>query len=130
MQPLLEQHLITKSLFSIHDQTKGKRKSLWNFDFTNQIGKYNEQIYTIHFFSSLHMYKSNYHYKVYTYANPRSVEIGLVEAGDDIIDKVLGGAEPTSLPQQKRRFLIGFGIHVEDRFQVTVYPVISRHFHS
>lgn len=64
-----------------------------------------------------------------TYANPGAVEIGLIEAGDDLFDEVLGGAEAAALTQQKRRFLIvDPGVHVQDRLKVAVYPVVSRHF--
>lgn len=57
------------------------------------------------------------------------MEIGLIEAGDDLFDEVLGGAEAAALPEQERRFLIvDPGVHVEDRLQIAVYPVVSSHF--
>jgi hypothetical protein len=35
--------------------------------------------------------------------NPGAVEIGLIEAGDDLLDKVAGGAEVAALSEQQRR---------------------------
>lgn len=66
-----------------------------------------------------------------TYANPGAVEIGLIEAGDDLLDEILGGAEAAALAQKQRGFLIvDPGIDVKDRLQVAVNPVVSRHFCS
>lgn len=59
------------------------------------------------------------------------MEIGLIEAGDDLFDEVLGGAEAAALAQEQRGFLIvDAGIDVEDGLQVAVNPVVSRHFCS
>jgi hypothetical protein len=58
------------------------------------------------------------------------VEIGLIEAGDDLLDEVAGGAEMASLSEQQRRLLrvAEARADVEDRLQIAVYPVVSRHF--
>ncbi len=56
------------------------------------------------------------------------VEIGLVEASDDLLDKVAHRAEPTTLLEEERG-LIGadFLPHVEDRLQVAVDPIVPCH---
>lgn len=67
--------------------------------------------------------------KLETYSKPGSVEIGLIEAGDDFLDEVSSGTEMSSLSEQQRRFLrvVQTRPDVQDRLQVTVYPIISRH---
>lgn len=66
-----------------------------------------------------------------SYSNPSTVEIGLIEAGDDLFDEVASGTEMASLPQQQGRFGIAdCWTNIQDRFQVTVYPVVSRHSFS
>lgn len=63
-----------------------------------------------------------------THANPGLVEIGLVEAGDDLLDEVARGAEPSALPEEERG-LVGVDPlpHVEDRLQVAIHPIVPRH---
>jgi hypothetical protein len=70
------------------------------------------------------------HYRKRRYSEPGAVEIGLIKAGDDLLDEVAGGAEMASLSEQQRRLL---GVaearpNVEDRLEIAVYPVVSRHF--
>lgn len=36
-----------------------------------------------------------------TYANPRAVEVGLIESGDDFVDEILSRAETAPLAQQQ-----------------------------
>lgn len=51
------------------------------------------------------------------YLNPGAMEIGLVEAGDDLLDEVTSGTETASLSQQQGGFGIAQGrSHVQDRF--------------
>ena len=40
------------------------------------------------------------------YSNPGAVEIGLIVAGDDLLDEVPSGTEMTSFSEKKR----GFGV--------------------
>ena len=39
------------------------------------------------------------------YSKPGAVEIGLIEAGDDLLHEITGGAGMASLSEQKRRLL-------------------------
>jgi len=66
------------------------------------------------------------------------MKIGLIEASDDFLDEVARGAEMAPFSEQqrrrRRRRRLGGGsvdplaADVKDGFQVTVYPIISRHF--
>jgi hypothetical protein len=65
-----------------------------------------------------------------TYAKPCLVEVGLVVAGDDLLDEVSCGGEMAALAEQERGAVAADGplASVEDSVEVTVDPVVvARH---
>lgn len=64
-----------------------------------------------------------------TYPDPGAVEVGLIEAGDDLLDEVAGGAESAALAEEEGGGLgvVQGGADVQDGLQVTVYPIIPGH---
>lgn len=63
------------------------------------------------------------------YPDPGAVEVGLIEAGDDLLDEVAGGAESAALAEEEGGGLgvVQGGADVQNGLQVTVYPIIPRH---
>lgn len=67
--------------------------------------------------------------KLVIYPDPGAVEVGLIEAGDDLLDEVAGGAKSAALAEEEGGGLgvVQGGADVQDGLQVTVYPIIPRH---
>lgn len=63
-----------------------------------------------------------------THLNPGTVEIGLVESVDHFLNKVSRRTEVSSLPQQQGWFrVVQALIDGQDRLEIAVYPIVSRH---
>jgi hypothetical protein len=64
-----------------------------------------------------------------TYAEPCLVEVGLVVAGDDLLDEVAGRGEVAALAEEQRGAVAADGrlAGVEDGVEVAVDPVVVAH---
>ena len=66
------------------------------------------------------------------------MKIGFIKASDDFLDEVSRRAEMAPFSEQQRRRILrrrfgavsidALATNVQNRLQVTVYPVVSRHF--